>query len=175
MPPEEQPRRRIDRVLDPVYLGELPDCEIDELRERHAECLEIETEVSYVRRLCQARLDILRAELDRRSKGGSVGELIAALPQILADDGPRAPVTESRLPRHLAPSMDITWNRGLEHLVFDGTLANLPTLSDDELRSTIDGLTELESELSSRRHQLHRVIDAIELDLAGRHKVGRTS
>jgi hypothetical protein len=158
-------QRRIDRVLEPVYATEIPSCSLEELRERHSECLEIETEVSYVRRLAQARLDILRAELDRRAAGGSVGELIAALPQILADAGPRASVAESRLPRHLAPSMDITWNRGLEHL---------PTLSDEELRATIEQLTTLERELSERRRSLHGVIEAIELDLAGRHKVGRT-
>jgi hypothetical protein len=167
-------QRRIDRVLDPAYVTEIPSCSLDDLRARHSECLEIETEVSYVRRLAQARLDILRAELDRRAAGGSVGDLIAALPQILADSGPRASVTESRLPRHLAPSMDIKWNRGLERLVFDGTLANLPTLSDDELRATIDQLTTLERELSERRRALHGVIETIELDLAGRHKVGRT-
>jgi hypothetical protein len=70
--------------------------------------------------------------------------------------------------------MDIKWNRGLEHLVFDGTLANLPTLTDDELQTTIDQLSTIERELSERRRALHRVIEAIELDLAGRHKVGRT-
>jgi hypothetical protein len=167
-------QRRIDRVLDPAYIAELASCSLDDVRSRHSECLEIETEVSYVRRLAQARLDIMRAELDRRAAGGSVGDLIAALPRILADDGPRAPATHSRLPRHLAPSMAITWNRGLEHLVFDGTLANLPTTSEDDLRSAIEQLVTLERELSERRRALHRVIDAIELDLAGRHKVGRT-
>ena len=169
-----QHKRRIDRVLEPDYVDDLASCSIEDLRERHNECLEIETEVSYVRRLAQARLDILRAELSRRAAGGSVGDLIAALPEILADEGPRAPVTESRLPRHLAPSMDIKWNRGLEYLVFDSTLANLPTLSDEELEEAIDQLSTLELELSERRRSLHRVIETIELDLAGRHKVGRT-
>jgi hypothetical protein len=167
-------QRRVDRVLAAEYVDDLASCSLEELRSRHSECLEIETEVSYVRRLAQARLDILRAEISRRAAGGSVGDLIAALPQILSGEGPRAPVTESRLPRHLAPSMDIKWNRGLEHLVFDGTLANLPTLSDHELQEIIDQLSTFERELSDRRRALHRVIEAIELDLAGRHKVGRT-
>lgn len=168
-----QHKRRVDRVLEPDYVDDLASSSLEEIRARHSECLEIETEVSYVRRLAQARLDILRAELSRRAAGGTVGDLIAALPQILSDDGPRAPVTESRLPRHLAPSMDIKWNRGLEHLVFDETLATLPTLSDEELESRIAQLSTLERELSERRRALHRVIEAIELDLAGRHKVGR--
>ncbi len=169
-----QHQRRVDRVLEPGYVDDRASCSLEELRSRHSECLEIETEVSYVRRLAQARLDILRAELSRRAAGGSVGDLIAALPQILADEGPRAPVTESRLPRHLAPSMDIKWNRGLEHLAFDETLATLPTLSDAELERRIEQLSTLERELSERRRSLHRVIEAIELDLASRHEVGRT-
>ncbi|MBA2326708.1 MAG: hypothetical protein H0V95_08715 [Actinobacteria bacterium] len=169
-----QHQRRVDRVLEPGYVDDRASCSLEELRSRHSECLEIETEVSYVRRLAQARLDILRAELSRRAAGGSVGDLIAALPQILADEGPRAPVTESRLPRHLAPSMDIKWNRGLEHLAFDETLATLPTLSDADLESRIEQLSTLERELSERRRSLHRVIEAIELDLASRHEVGRT-
>ena len=109
-------RRRIDKVLDATFLTKLSEWPLDELRSRHAECLEIETEVSYVRRMTQARSDILEAEIDRRASSGSIGDLIAALPEILADEGPRAPVAKSRLTRRLAPSMDIEWGkRGREH------------------------------------------------------------
>jgi hypothetical protein len=146
-------RRRIDTVLDPGFLTDLPQWSLDELRRRHAECLEIETEVSYVRRVTQARIDILEAELDRRAGGGSIGDLIAALPEILADEGPRAPVEKSRLSRRLAPSMDIEWQRGREHLITDDTLATLPNLDDAELRSTIRQLGELEQEVSEQRHR----------------------
>jgi len=139
-------RRRIDKVLDPEFLVDLPEWPLEELRRRQAECLEIETEVSYVRRMTQARIDILEAELDRRASGGSVGDLIAALPEILADEGPRAPVEKS---------------------------AKLPNLHDDELRSTIRELGELEHEVSQQRRELHQVIDRMEADLAARHKVGQ--
>ena len=57
---------RSARVLDPAYLAGVEDRPVDELRAMHAECLELETEVSYVRRLAQARIDIVEAELDRR-------------------------------------------------------------------------------------------------------------
>jgi hypothetical protein len=166
-------RRRIDKVLDPEFLVDLSDWPLDELRRRQTECLEIETEVSYVRRMTQARIDILEAELDRRASGGSVGDLIAALPEILADEGPRAPVEKSRLTRRLAPSMDIEWRRGRERLITDATLAKLPNLDDDELRSTIRELGELEKEVSQQRRELHQVIDRMEADLAARHKVGQ--
>ena len=166
-------RRRIDKVLDPEFLVDLPEWPLDELRRRQTECLEIETEVSYVRRMTQARIDILEAELDRRASGGSVGDLIAALPEILADEGPRAPAEKSRLTRRLAPSMKIEWRRGRERLITDATLAKLPNLDDDELRSTIRELGELEHEVSQQRRELHQVIDRMEAGLAARHKVGQ--
>jgi hypothetical protein len=166
-------RRRVDKVLDPAFLAGLADWSLDELRRRHTECLELETEVSYVRRVAQARVDILEAELDRRAAGRSVGDLIAALPEILSDEVPREPAERSRFPRQLAPSMDIPWRRGLERLITDGTLADLPTLPDDELRSTITQLGELEQQSSAQRRALHAVIERLEADLAARHKVGQ--
>jgi hypothetical protein len=158
-------------MLEPSYLDGLSDLDLDAVRAIHEETLAVETEVSYVRRLAQARIDIVEAELDRRARGGSIGDLVAALPQILADDSPRPAPSASRLPRHLGPAPMIPWRRGLERLITDATLVNLPTLSEDELRSTLEQLRELESEVSGQRRELHRVIDAIEADLTERHKV----
>jgi hypothetical protein len=158
-------------MLEEGYLDGLEAKPLDEVRTMHEECLEVETEVSYVRRLAQARIDIVRAELDRRSAGGSVGDLVAMLPKILADDSPRTDPAHSRLPRHLAPSPAITWRRGLERLITDATLVNLPSLSEDELNDTVEQLRTLEGEMSERRRALHGVIDGIESDLAARHKV----
>jgi hypothetical protein len=165
----ENHRRRIDAMLEPAFLDGLAERSLDDVRAMHEDCLEVETEVSFVRRLAQARIDIVEAETDRRARGGSVGDLVAALPDILAD-APRADPATSRLPRHLGPPADITWQRGLEHLITDATLVNLPTLSDDELRAALDQLRQLEHEVSAQRRALHRVIDAIEADLSERHK-----
>ena len=158
-------------MLEEGYLEGLDAKSLDDVRAMHEECLEVETEVSFVRRLAQARIDIVRAELDRRSAGGSVGDLVAMLPKILADESPRADQAHSRLPRHLAPSPAITWKRGLERLITDATLVNLPTLTEDELRDTVDQLRTLEGEMSDRRRALHVIIDGIESELAARHKV----
>jgi hypothetical protein len=102
-----------------------------------------------------------------------VGELISALPEILAGEGPRVPVEKSRLTRRLAPSMDIQWRRGREHLITDDTLAMLPNLEDDELRSTMRELGALEQEVSEQRRRLHRVIDRMDAELAARHRVSQ--
>jgi hypothetical protein len=173
-----QHQRRIDRVLAPEYLEGLDGRGLDEVRAMETECAEIETEISYVRRLAQARIDILEAEIDRRAKGGSLsglsdGDLAAALKEILVDDGPRRAPADTRLPSPLAPSMEITFNRGLETLVSDATLANLPTLSEDELQSTLAQLRQLEQEVSGTRHDLHRVMESLERDLAQRLAVGQ--
>jgi hypothetical protein len=158
-------------MLDEEYLDGLDGKPLDEVRAMHEECLEVETEVSYVRRLAQARIDIVSAELDRRAAGRSVEDLVAMLPKILADESPRTDPAHSRLPRHLAPSMAIAWRRGLEHLITDATLVNLPQLGEEELRETLEQLGVLEREMSERRRALHGVIDGIERDLATRHRV----
>lgn len=163
--------RRIDRITQPEYLDGLADLPTEGVRAKLEECHEVETEVSFVRRLAQARLEILRAEVTRRETGGSVEDLIAALPKILGGDGPRTPPEQSRLPRHLAPSMDIEWSRGLEHLVADDTLVNLPTIPDDELRGILEQLEEFEHETSQSRKAVHRVIDTLDLEVGSRHKV----
>ena len=143
---------------------------VDDLRTMHAECLELETEVSYVRRLIQARIDILEAELERRASGGTFEDLINALPQILADPGPRADPASSRLPQKMAPDQESEWAGDLEES--DNLLANLPALDDDEVRSAMDRLRSLEREVSDERRALFGVIDRIDLDLAERLKTG---
>lgn len=172
-----QHQRRIDRVLGADYLSDLDARSIDELRAMDHECAEIETELSYVRRLAQARIDIVQAEVDRRAKGGSLGglsdrDLAEALKEILVDDAPRPAPAGARFADPETPAATIEFNRGLERLISDATLANLPTLDDDELRTTIAQLRLLEHEVSEKRTALHGVMDTLARDLAQRMAVG---
>jgi hypothetical protein len=157
---------RSARVLDPAYLDGIDARSVDDVRAMHAECLELETEVSYVRRLAQARIDIVEAELDRRASGGSLEDLINDLPNILADPGPRAAPASSRLPLKLAPDEESEWAPDLEET--DTLLANLPSLSEDELRDAVEQLRTLERDVSDERRALFGVIDRIDQDLATR-------
>jgi hypothetical protein len=154
---------RTARVLDPSYLVDLDARAVDDLRLMHAECLELETEVSYVRRLTQARIDILEAEIGRRERGETMEDLIRALPTILADTGPRAAPAASHLPLQMEPAQESEWAPELEE--FDGLLANLPILSDDGLVDAIGRLRSLERDVSAERRSLHTVIDRIDLRL----------
>jgi hypothetical protein len=83
-------QRRIDRVLDPGFTDGVDQLGLPELRARREEAESEEADVSCLWRLLQGRLDILRAELVRRSAGGDqdVGGLLAGLPAILTDDSP---------------------------------------------------------------------------------------
>src|ERR687887_2130720 len=80
-------RRRVDRVLAENYLAGIEQLSLDEVRALRREAQQEEADLSYVRRLLQGRLDIVRAELERRDahQGGSVVE---QLPEILADAVP---------------------------------------------------------------------------------------
>lgn len=159
--------RRIDRILADGFASDIDGRPIDDVRAMERECLEVETEVSYVRRLAQGRIDILEAERDRRAAGGSLGDLIAALPTILADEG-RASPANTRAQAVLAPADGIAWNRGMERLIDDATLANLPMLTEAELQATLGQLRELEGLVSGQRRSLHGVLDILTNSIARR-------
>ena len=57
--PEGRKRRLVERIADPMYLEDLGDKSLEELRAMREECRDGETELSFERRLCQARIDIL--------------------------------------------------------------------------------------------------------------------
>jgi hypothetical protein len=167
-------QRRLDRVLEPGYLDGLADRSVDEVSTMKAECTDLETEISFIRRLAQGRIDILDAERDRRANGGSLEDLIGSLSKILADEGPRPTPSQAHLPQRMAPSPEIEWTRGLEPLVGDSTLVRLPDLSDAELADTREQLTSLERDVSSKRRALHDVLHTLEMELAERIQAARS-
>ncbi|MPZ71183.1 MAG: aerial mycelium formation protein, partial [Actinobacteria bacterium] len=62
----EKQRRLVDRLVDPSYIADLTGKAVEELKEMRSEAREGEGEISFERRLAQARIDILTAELERR-------------------------------------------------------------------------------------------------------------
>jgi hypothetical protein len=134
-----------------------------------AEVSVMENSVSYYRRLAQGRIEILRAEQDRRASGGSVSDLVARLPEILGGDQPRSGTAHTRVIEPDVAEEIVPWRDGRERLVTDdASLASLPVLSDEALVATIGDLDEFERELSDYRQRLHPVLDEIERELARR-------
>ena len=132
------------------------------------ECTDVETAVSYLRRLAQARMEILAAEERRRATGGSVGDLIADLPQILAAGGERSTASHTRIAEPDVSIVELHWPDGREALVAAETLANLSSLGAAELTDGRNRLRDFERELSELRRRLHPVIGALEHEIATR-------
>ncbi len=165
-------RRLVDRVTDHAYLEGLTERPEEELRAMRDECKDGENDVSFERRLCQARIDILSAELARR-EGKGKGDLLDRLPEILATENiDRDQMLPERAPDLSIPRTADIPRRRVEEIVGERTLARLPKVPDEEVRGIIESLRAYESELSSRRKALQDVLDRIQRELMRRFKSG---
>jgi hypothetical protein len=159
--------QRIQHLVAPEFSSGLGDRDLDALRLMRSECSDVEHAVSYTRRLTQARFEILSAEQTRRQEGGSVRDLVADLPRILGEERGRSSASHSRVSATEEPVIEIDWGPRAR-LMDDDSLANLDGLSDPDLAAAVDELSDFERELSEYRHDLHRVLDAIEHEIATR-------
>jgi hypothetical protein len=166
------PTERILRLTDPAYVAAIDNRPLDELRVMTAECNDVENALSYLRRLAQARIEILEAEHVRRTRGGTVEDLVNDLPRILSAESARSSVADTRVAPADAPVLELRWPDGRERLVADTTLAQLPALSADELDARRERLRAFERELSDFRREMHRVIDTLEREIASRQVAG---
>ena len=168
---------QLDRILGPEYLGELESRPMTEVRAMRSECTEIETGLSYLRRMIQGRLDIVGAELHRRREGlppGDLSDLISQLPEILSERT-RAPGL-GRLPQLLAPGdVDEELKDRLDAIVAEHDVESLPELSDSEIDQVHDDLEALEREVSNRRRLLFDRIDAHQAEITRRYRTGEAS
>ena len=175
-------RRRIDRVLAPDYLDGLDALDLDELRARRAEADQEEVDLSYARRLLQGRIDILRAEQDRR-EGGDVppepgtrsdAAIAAALTRILTDDRPR---TDRGRGKHLAtePSRVGEHRREAERAVADVGGSDPTGMTDEELRTALTELADIEARVSRSRRSVQQVVDALTAEVGRRYNLDAAS
>ena len=162
--------RRIDRVLAEGYLEGLRDLPITKVRELRHEAEQEEVDLSYIRRMIQGRMDILRAELNRRD-GVSTGTLVEGLAAILADE-PRLPARG--LGRHttVEPSRADSHRRYVEALVADVDLSDVSARSADELAHAMRTLSDEEQSLSGKRRAVQEVMDACGGEITRRYKDG---
>lgn len=170
-------RRRIDRVLAPGYLDGLDLLDLDEVRTRRAEADQEEVDLSYARRLLQGRIDILKAEQQRRRGGIPAPALgtrtdeaiVEALKRILADDHR----TDHGLGRHLtaSPSRVGEHRREAERAVADVGGSDLEALDDLRLNDAITDLSTIEARVSRARRSVQQVVDALTAEIARRYQL----
>ncbi|MFD0348743.1 ABC transporter substrate-binding protein [Kitasatospora aburaviensis] len=152
---------------------------LDQLRTLRRETLEQEADLSYLRRLLHGRMDILRAELDRRPGAsvlvpagaeGAAGALLDRLPAILTD----APSTVRRSARHvtLGPPRGLQSQVEADALMGDVQLADLAAHPAEELLAALDRLRAHEREVSGRRQLLLRTADGCSAEITRRYRDG---
>lgn len=166
----------VDRVLQDDYLGDLPSRPIEHIRAMRAECRAVEDKVSYLRRMVQGRLDIVAADLRRRSEGGSpadLSSLVDQLPDILGSESRAA--GPGRLPSGLVSVDDDDLTADLDVVAGPGVLDALPELTDEAVADLARRIGDLEREVSSRRKGLFSRIDALQAELARRYRTGEAN
>ncbi|MDZ7674480.1 MAG: hypothetical protein U5K30_05370 [Acidimicrobiales bacterium] len=168
---------QLDTILDDDYLGDVTSLAMDDVRERRNECRDLETGVSYLRRMVQGRLDVVAAERVRRAEGGDgeeLEDLIARLPEVLAGNTRSAGM--GRLPSSLGTgALDDGLVAELEGIVSSSHITEPHSLSDDDLAAVHDQLAEFETKVSGLRRQLFERIDAFEAELTRRYRTGEAS
>jgi hypothetical protein len=162
--------RAIDRILGEGYLADLASRPLAQVRELRAEADQEEADLSYLRRMLQGRLDIVRAELARRANP-EAGGLVDALPGILAEQT-RAPARglgrhPGVEPQRVAPS-----RRRLEALAHDADVSDVGSRSAEELHEAMERLATEEERVSSRRCAVQQVVDRCGAEITRRYREG---
>lgn len=165
-----QGTRRIDRVLSEDYLAGLTEAPLADVRALRNEAEQEEADLSYVRRLVQGRVDIVKAELARRAGGGE-GSLVDSLATVLAEHTRGA---AHGLGRHVTvePSRVDAHQRYVESLVADVDLSDTSARSDEELQRALDLLDTEEKAVSAKRRQVQTVMDALSAEITRRYRDG---
>ncbi|MFI6563019.1 aerial mycelium formation protein [Streptomyces sp. NPDC050534] len=142
---------------------------LPELRTLRRDAQRDEADLSYVRRLLQGRIDILRAELARRSPAGA-GSVVDRLPEILTD----APARQRSSARHvtLGTPHSEEYRRLAAEMLAEVELSDLTARTDLELTTAMARLVRYEQQVSRRRHHLQRTADDCSAEIARRYREG---
>lgn len=157
---------------------------LGELREVRRDAHRDEADLSYLRRLLQGRIDILRAELARRNApprprtadeqgvrpSGPAAGLLDRLPEILADVPSR--VRSSARHVTLGTPRGEENRRLAEEMLAEVELSDLVARSDGELDRAMLRLVGHEQEVSHRRQRLQRTADECSAEIARRYREG---
>ncbi|MFD9301587.1 AmfC protein [Streptomyces sp. NPDC060048] len=141
---------------------------LPELRALRRDAQRDEADLSYVRRLLHGRIDILRAELARRTDPET--PVVDRLSEILAD----APSTRSASARHVTLGTPHSEEYRLlaAEMLSDVELSDLSARTDEELHEGMGRLVRYEQQVSRRRTQLQRTADDCSAEITRRYREG---
>ncbi|MDB1087952.1 ABC transporter substrate-binding protein [Streptomyces sp. ACA25] len=169
-PAGRPPRRRRSArsTLRDTVRPDLRGLGLPELRELRRTAQREESDLSYVRRLLQGRIDILEAERRRRSVPDS--SVVDQLPQILAD----SPSPQRSSARHVTLGTPVSeeYRRLAEEMLSEVELSDLTARTDDELLAALGRLQRYEAQVSGRRQVLHGTVDGCSAEITRRYREG---
>lgn len=155
-----------EEVLDPRALS------LDELRSLRNRLQVEDDEVSYVRRVAQARVDLVRAEAHRRDRGESNDDLSSELRVVLST---HLTGGAPRPPRPVDHVGDNALSDELDDVCTENGFGRLEQLSDDELGGLEHQLTAFERRVSDDRRDRYDRLDALSAELVRRYREGEAT
>ncbi|MEU0399360.1 ABC transporter substrate-binding protein [Streptomyces sp. NPDC006197] len=163
-------RPPVQRSADPADRAQ-PDLgalRLPELRALRRDAQSDEADLSYVRRMLQGRIDILRAELARRTDPEA--PVLDRLSEILAD----VPSRHRSSARHvtLSTPRGEEYRRLATEMLSEVELSDLTARTDDELHAAMGRLAGYEQQVSRRRQHLQRTADDCSAEIARRYREG---
>ncbi|MFZ4810885.1 MAG: hypothetical protein ACOYL9_06040 [Ilumatobacteraceae bacterium] len=147
--------------VDPTLLP------LDELRALRGALQHDDDAVSYVRRVAQARLDRIEAEL--RHRGAVPGAVAEELPSII---GSQLTGGAARPPRPAVDASEHPLALEFERLWSDLGGTDIASLADGELATLHDAVRAFERERSKERQTLFARIDTLSAELVRRYREG---
>lgn len=145
---------------------------LDELRTLRNELQSEDDVVSYVRRVAQARVDLVRAEKHRRERGESHEDLSSELRVVLSSHltggSPRPPRPEENLDDHALSDE-------LDGVCTEHGFSRLEDLLPSELDALEEQLTAFERRVSDDRRERYDRLDALSAELVRRYREGEAS
>ncbi|MBM7087032.1 aerial mycelium formation protein [Streptomyces sp. SID9913] len=176
------PMQRTDSPVMPENQPEhdLTALSLPELRTLRRDAQRDEADLSYVRRLLQGRIDILHAELSRRTPAAAAAgtapprmppaSVVERLPEILRD----APTRHRSSARHvtLSTPQSEEYGRLAAEMLAEVELSDLGARTDGELHAAMGRLVRYEQQVSGRRQRLQRTADGCSAEIARRYREG---
>ncbi|MGQ4381895.1 RsiG family protein [Streptomyces sp. SAS_270] len=166
------PAQRTDSTLlaPQPPLHDLAVLRLAELRTLRRDAQRDEADLSYVRRLLQGRIDILRAELARRGGLAAPAGVMERLSEILTD----APARHRSSARHVTVGTPYgeEYRRLAADMLGEVELSDLEARTDDELGAGMGRLVRYEQQVSRRRQVLQRTADDCSAEIARRYREG---
>jgi hypothetical protein len=170
------PNRNLDRVLHPSFLDGLSTWPMADVRSARADVQVLEDAASYLRRLVQARLDIIGNELAIRGGASDDRTLVESLTSVLSEHSQRSNAATGRLVNTDPGDMQTTWaGHRADVAMQNHEISTVPNLETEQLHSLTDSLSALERQVSGERRKLHDLLDRLQAEVVQRYKSGEAS